>query len=78
MTRNASAKKQKIQYCEPVSSGTWRSASIEKVSPPAASWESTAVAIAAASISSDPTSVKTIILIVALILSPVPQPPIRK
>ena len=57
MTRKAAEKKAKIQYWLPVGSGTWRRVSIENVTPPIASALSTAVAIAATSISNDPISV---------------------
>ena len=56
MTRKAAAKNQKIQRWLPSLSGCWESSAIEKVIwPPSAAI--TAVAIAATSISSEPTSV---------------------
>ncbi len=57
LTRKAAAKKQKIHSWLPVPSGTCRRASSEKVRPPMASELSTAVAIAAESISREPTRV---------------------
>ena len=57
MTRKAAAKKQKIQYWLPVESRCCWSTGIEKLSSPTEPEARIAVAIAATSISSDPTSV---------------------